>query len=123
MDDESKKETAAAGEIPSPDEPPLLSGPGTPEPEDYYTKHRSLSGHTGLVLGKDFLTGCLTLTVGALFVFFAAVFAGILVVAYKVTVWLAVPVAALVAIVLLTTLVGRVVNLIRKTQEERKQRL
>ena len=68
------------------------------------------SKNTGLMLGKDFATGCLTLVVAAFIFGFAAFLAAVAYLAFRVALWLAVPFAVVIAIILLATLLGRIVN-------------
>ncbi|MDI6796538.1 MAG: hypothetical protein QMD09_06320 [Desulfatibacillaceae bacterium] len=68
------------------------------------------SRNTGLMLGKDFATGCLTLVVAAFILGFAAFLAAVAYLAFRVALWLAVPLGVVLALILLATLLGRIVN-------------
>jgi hypothetical protein len=68
------------------------------------------AANTGLMLGKDFATGCLTLVVAGIILGFVAFLAAVAYLAFRVALWLAVPLAVVLALILLATLLGRIVN-------------
>jgi hypothetical protein len=68
------------------------------------------SKNTGLMLGKDFATGCLTLVVAAFILGFVTFLAAVAYLTFRVALWLAVPLGIVLALILLATLLGRIVN-------------